>query len=136
MSLSPEPERPGLHATVARIAGLISSDRFATGDRAALRRMAPEQPPPLVFYRLGVRYLPEGWEHTMDDWVTLVAALAIMAPNAFRPDHGLGQALAEATYSEARGCRGLRGPEVGLRRLDRTDPSLGLFGVSHGVSQS
>jgi CRISPR system Cascade subunit CasB len=80
----------------------MSSDSFATADRAALRRMAPEQPPPLVFYRFGVRYLPDGWERTLDDWVTLVAALAIMAPHAFRPDRGLGQALAEATYSEAR----------------------------------
>lgn len=101
----PEPqttEQPLLASTIGRIAGLIGSDGFPTGDRARLRRMTPGQPPPLAFTRFAVAHLSESWEHWLDDWVTLVAGIALMAPKAHRPGYGLGRALAEAGYSEAR----------------------------------
>lgn len=91
-----------LASQVGRIAGVIASDSFPTGERAALRRMTCEQPLPLAFYRFAQRHLPEGWERHLEDWVTLVAGIAIMSPRAHRWDRGFGTALSEAGYSEAR----------------------------------
>lgn len=91
-----------LGGVVARIAGTISDDRFPTGDRASLRRMHPDQPPPMKFCGFAVRHLPEGWEGRLKDWMTLVAGIALMAPNAHRSKTGLGKALANAKFSELR----------------------------------
>lgn len=91
-----------LEKQVGKIAGIIGSDRFPTGERAALRRMSPGFPLPLSFYRFAINYLPEEWEHAADDWVTLVAGIALMVPNAYNPRVGFGGALADAGYSEYR----------------------------------
>ncbi len=88
--------------TMAHIAGTLGSEHFPTGERAALRRMSPGQPPPLYFYRFALRHLPENWEHNEPDWVTLTAGIALMAPHAHQPGRGLGTALGEAGYSEGR----------------------------------
>lgn len=96
------PEQPSLAAAIGRAAGIICNDGFPAGDRAKLRRMAPGQPLPLVFTRFALAHLPESWERHLDDWTTLLAGIAIMAPHAHRPGRGLGRALAEAGYSEAR----------------------------------
>ena len=88
--------------TIGHIAGILGSDHFATGERAALRRMNPGQSPPLYFYRFALRHLPERWETAEADWIALTAGIAIMAPHAHRPGHGLGVALGEAGYSEGR----------------------------------
>lgn len=87
---------------IAHVARVIGSPDFPTGDRAALRRMSPGQPLPMAFYRFALRHLPENWETRLADWVTLVAGMAIMYPSIHRPDQGLGAALAEAGYAEAR----------------------------------
>lgn len=99
-----EPTRAedGLPQRIARIARIIGSSDFPTGDRAALRRMVPGQPVPMAFYRFALRHLPESWESRLTDWMTVVAGMAIMHPSIHRPDVGLGAALAEAGYSEAR----------------------------------
>ncbi len=99
---SQTPEQPSLAAAIGRAAGIICSDGLPTGDRAKLRRMAPGQPLPLVFTRFALAHLPESWERHPDDWAALLAGIAIMAPRAHRPGHGLGRALAESGYSEAR----------------------------------
>lgn len=91
-----------LSQQMGRIAGIIGSDRFPTGERAALRRMTPGHPLPLSFYRFALSYLPTGWEHAVDDWTTLVAGIALMTPSAYSAQVGFGKALAEAGYSEAR----------------------------------
>ncbi len=91
-----------LPTCIARLASVIESDSFSTGDRAALRRMPLNKAPPLAFHRLALRNLPENWERNQSDWMTLVAGIAIMTPNAFRPGQGLGEALGNAGYSEAR----------------------------------
>ena len=88
--------------TMAHIAGILGSEHFPTGERAALRRMSPGQPPPLYFYRFALRHLPENWERNEPDWITLTAGIALMAPHAHQPGRGLGTALGEAGYSEAR----------------------------------
>jgi len=94
-----------LQSRIGQIAAALSSDRFPTGERAVLRRMNPGQLPPLAFYRFALRHLPEGWDReadTRESWGTLVAGVALMSPNAHRPDRGLGRALAEAGYAAAR----------------------------------
>ncbi|MGB4009315.1 MAG: type I-E CRISPR-associated protein Cse2/CasB [Bacillota bacterium] len=94
-----------LGSVIATIAGVIGSDRFSTGERAALRRMTSRQPPPLAFYRFALSHLPTGWDSSKDsqkDWITLLAAIAIMSPNAHDPKCNLGRVLAETNYSEAR----------------------------------
>ena len=98
MSTSPD----SLARTMAHIAATLGSEHFPTGERAALRRMSPGQPPPLYFYRFALRHLPEGWERNEPDWGTLTAGIALMAPHAHQPGRGLGTALGEAGYSEGR----------------------------------
>lgn len=91
-----------LARTVAHVAGILSSDHFPTGERAALKRMSLGQPPPLYFYRFAMRHLPETWARDEADWITLIAGMALMAPHVHRPGLGLGKVLGDAGYSEAR----------------------------------
>lgn len=91
-----------LAGTIDRIATLLSSRDFPSGERAALRRMSPGQPPPLAFYRFALGYLPEGWERDRDDWCSIVTGIALMAPSAHQPGIGLGSVLARTGYSEFR----------------------------------
>ena len=97
-------ETETLWASIARLAGILSGEHFPTGDRAALKRMAPDQPPPLAFYRFAFRELPEGWESRRSVWQTLTAGLALSSNhgNPHNRHHPLGRALAEQGYSEAR----------------------------------
>ena len=101
MSDSKTSER-GLATDIGRIAGMIGSDNFPTGERAALRRMRSGSPLPLAFYRFALNHLPPGWERNTEDWVTLVAGIAIMSPGAHQPQQSLGRSLAETGYAEAR----------------------------------
>jgi CRISPR system Cascade subunit CasB len=87
---------------IARIAGMLSGERFPTGTRAALKRFSPGEHVPIEFYSFAYRYLPDGWEKSMDAWATIVAGIAMMSPNAHNPQVRYGQALAEKRYSEAR----------------------------------
>jgi CRISPR system Cascade subunit CasB len=98
------PEPPSLWASIAKIAGILASEHFSTGDRAALKRMAPDQPPPLAFYRFAFRELPENWERHRAAWQTLTAAMALSSNhgNPHNPKRPLGRVLAEQGYSEAR----------------------------------
>lgn|SRR5690554_6233312 len=110
------PTEENLASRIAHLGGILASSQFPTGDRASLRRMSLDQPLPMTFYRFAHRHLPEDWELRWQDWVTLVAGMAIMSPKAHRPDRGLGRALAEAGYSEARLER-LLAAEGDTRRL-------------------
>jgi len=100
----PAPEKDSLWSDIAHLGRLLSWERFPTGDRAALKRMAPDQPPPLAFYRLAFRELPDGWEYRRGAWQTLVAGMALRSgrDNPHNPKRPLGQALAQLNYSEAR----------------------------------
>lgn len=94
-----------MYSTIGHIAGVLASPGFPTGDRAALRRMSPEQPLPLTFYRFAIRHIPKEWDRgpkNERDWATVIAGMAIMSPNAHRPDVGFGRALGETGFSEAR----------------------------------
>jgi CRISPR system Cascade subunit CasB len=100
----PASEPDSLWGKIARLAGVLSGEHFPTGDRAALKRMAPDQPPPLAFYRLAFRELPEGWEYRRSAWQTLVAGMALRSgrDNPHNQKRPLGQTLAQLSYSEAR----------------------------------
>jgi CRISPR system Cascade subunit CasB len=97
-------ERTGLWSDISSLARAISADHFPSGDRAALKRMAPDREPPLAFYRLAFSHLPEQWERQRSAWQTLVAGVAIMcaAPRPHDSGRPLGKVLAEHRYSEAR----------------------------------
>lgn len=101
MTVSQTLERT-LEQHLARVAGILSSDGFPSGQRAALRRMSPGHPLPLCFYQFAVSHLSVGWEQAIDDWATLIAGIALMSPNAYSAHVGLGEALGEAGYSEFR----------------------------------
>ena len=77
---------------IARIAGVLSGERFPTGTRAALKRFSPGEHVPIEFYSFAYRYLPDGWEKSMDAWATIVAGIAMMSPNAHNPQVRYGQA--------------------------------------------
>jgi CRISPR system Cascade subunit CasB len=101
-----QPNEPSLAQQIHRIARVLAEDTFPTGDRAALRRMMPDGEPPPAFYRLVFRYrLPEYWSLPPDsfqDWLTIIAGIALMSPSAHVPNVGMGRALAHASYSEQR----------------------------------
>lgn len=104
--------QPTLVATIARLAGVIGATHYPTGDRAALRRWAPAQPVPLAFYRLWMRHAGEELptEAQTDAWMALAWGMATM--RAHDPKRPLGQALAEARYSEGRLERLLGAPDA------------------------
>jgi CRISPR system Cascade subunit CasB len=85
-----------------KLARVICSDDFPTGDRAALRRMTPGDDPPLQFYRFFFRRLGDDHLDDLEQWKTICAGIAIMAPHAHNPNINAGRALAEAGYSEQR----------------------------------
>ena len=94
-----------LDSLIPKISAIIGSEGVSTGQRAALRRMTPRQPPPLAFYSFAVNCLPDGWDRNNEsrkDWVTIVGGIALMSPNSHDPKRGLGRALSESEYSEAR----------------------------------
>lgn len=95
-------DEDSLAGIVGRLAGVIGSENFPAGERAALKRLNPRLPPPLTFYRFAFRHLPDGWETQKAEWMTLVSGLALMCPDPHRPHRPAGRALAEAGYSETR----------------------------------
>jgi len=101
----PRSDNRSLASYIGEIAHLFAQGAMSSGEAAALRRMDVNQPVPLAFYRLGVRHLPPSWDRDAEsvrDWVTIVAGIAILAPSGYRPDIGLGRALARSGFSEAR----------------------------------
>jgi CRISPR system Cascade subunit CasB len=102
---------------IARIAGVIDSKHFLTGERAALKRLLPGKTPSLTFYRFAYRHLPKGWESRMPEWITIVSGIALMSPHSHRPQRPPGLALAAAGFSEARLERLLSAKDEVLYRL-------------------
>lgn len=91
-----------LGTIIGRIAGVLASGGFPTGRKAVLRRMSPGHTVPLAFYQFAFEYCPENWVYKQDDWMTIIAGMALMSPQIYNPQRGLGLALAETGYSETR----------------------------------
>lgn len=93
-----------LASRVNRLAAVLAAEHYPSGDRAALRRHAPGQPPPLAFHRLWLRHLHTELPHeaATGAWALLAWGLASSGPAAHRRGRPLGQCMAECGYSEAR----------------------------------
>lgn len=107
----------GLAAAVGRLSAVLASEHYPAGDRAALKRHAPGQPPPLAFYRLWLRHLHDELppEPATQAWALLAWGLAFSGRQAHRPDRPLGRALAESAFAEARLERLLAAPDGEVR---------------------
>lgn len=92
---------PSLAQTIGRISALLKGGVVSPGDRAALRRMQPGQPPPLTWYQFAVVAGLDSPD-SQPEWVAIVAGMALMSPEAHVPGRGFGTALATAGYSELR----------------------------------
>lgn len=108
-----------LSATVSRLAGVVGSSHYPTGDRAMLRRWAPGQSVPLAFYRLWLRHLETDLpsQPQTESWMAVVWGLATMGTGAHDPMRPLGRALAESGYSEGRLERLLSAPQDVLTEM-------------------
>jgi CRISPR system Cascade subunit CasB len=97
---------------IGKLAAILEKPHFPGADRAALKRWAPGQFPPLAFYRLCLRHLNTDLPpaHQTHAWMAVVWGIAFMGTGAHRPDRPFGKALAEAGYSEGRLERLLAAP--------------------------
>ncbi len=100
-----------LASTIGKLAAYLGGEIIPSVDRAALKRMTPDSTLPLAYYRLWLLHL--GGEPPAGDvyWSTIVWGLALMGKGAHVPKRGLGKALAEAKFSEARLEQLLGAPE-------------------------
>jgi len=103
-AVQPEPRAnpESFDSMIARLAGLIGSENFPNADRAVLKRMDPDQEPPLAFYRFAMRHLPEVWHHQKRQWQSILQGMALMSPKIHDPSLAFGRALAENRYNESR----------------------------------
>lgn len=108
-----------LSTRIGRLAAAVAMPHYSNSDRAALKRHAPGQPPPLAFYRLWLRHLGAELpvEGQTSAWALLASGLAQMGGGAHRVGRGLGRALAESNYSEARLERLLAADDDSRERL-------------------
>lgn len=100
----PTTSATSLGGRIGRMAAIIAGKGYPAGDRAALKRHAPGQPPPLAFYRLWLRHLDvelPGDDH-VQSWATIAWGLALCGSAAHRPGQGFGRALAESGCAELR----------------------------------
>ena len=113
---SPADDRPALATTIAALAHRI--DTLDPGDRAVLRRGDPEAEPSLVFVKLALRTPLPDWEANVPAWQTIAAGMALLLPPGGRSaGPGLGRALADSDFSEARLERLLAAEGATLRGL-------------------
>lgn len=108
-----------LGSRIARIAGVIGADRFPNGERAALKRLGPNEAPGLAFFRFWPRYLAEDAPNDAQvlDWAVILSCIALMRHNAHQPGRHFGTVLAETRYSEARLERLLGTEDADVRRV-------------------
>ena len=96
------PRQFDMDTVVQRIAAEFADTGFPRGDLAALRRMNPDDPAALVFWRLMAKYdLPDNVV-AVPQWALIMNGMAIMTPTA-NADIPVGRALFQVgSYSEAR----------------------------------
>jgi len=99
--LRPTDAPANLAEIIGRIAALMKSGAVSPGDRAALRRMRPGHAPPLTWYQFAVVSQLDRQDSSLD-WITIVAGMALMSPDAHAPGRGWGEALFATGYSELR----------------------------------
>jgi len=104
---------PSRQKIIASIAGQLGADHYPTGERAALKRMDPDQPSSGA-YAAAVRLLlnADADAEVKNDarlkcWTLLIHAKALMsgpghAPHGWRDEHAAGRVMFESGYSEDR----------------------------------
>lgn len=106
--MSEQPERQQPAQRVARLAGLVASEHYSSGDRAALKRMSLDGPTPLAFHKLWLQeiepHIDEYWKHDrwQSAWRALATALALQRGKFFDPERPLGRVLHDAGFAESR----------------------------------
>lgn len=95
---------PSLFPTIGRIAHVIGSEHFPSGDRAALKHFAPGQPPSLAYYRFWPRWMQRDAppDAQSEPWASILFGMALMGAQGHVPKRRLGSVLAEQGYSEFR----------------------------------
>ncbi|MHB1610957.1 MAG: type I-E CRISPR-associated protein Cse2/CasB [Sulfobacillus sp.] len=93
-------DRLDLSEHINHLNGVLCHPSFPSGTLAALRRMTPGQSPPLAFLRFATEHLDP--DSLSDPWITIVAGMARMAPQAHDPRCTFGSVLARARFSESR----------------------------------
>ncbi len=124
-------EKEPLANIIGKIASILNSENFPSGDRASLKRLHPEGPYPASFFKFGFAHLPDGWESRMQPWATILAGMALMNPKSHNPAIPFGKALAGAGYPEVRLERLLASEDSTLETLVlRCARFLGAKGAS------
>ena len=89
------PPQQTIHAIVYRLVSEIGGSAFSRGDLAELRRMNPEEPDSMAFYRLmGARGLLRN-EALETKWAMIIHGIALMIPTAHHSGTPVGEALFE-----------------------------------------
>lgn len=119
-----------LPTQLGKMAALLAGPHYPASDRAALKRHAPGQPPPLAFYRLWLRHLDRELpsDSQAPAWALLAWGLA-WSGGSHQPARALGCALAQAGFSESRLERLLAAPEDVRQELF---PSMVRFMAAKG----
>lgn len=111
----------GPTAVVSSIAWAIKN-HLGTGAVASLRRLVPEDPVNPAFFRIAAQYLEPGGHVSGEGshrdllearWSCIIGGLAILG-NLYQPGKSLGEALADAGFSELRFVRLLKSQNAGL----------------------
>jgi CRISPR system Cascade subunit CasB len=104
---------PPRRKIIASMAGQLGADHYATGERAALKRMDPDRPSSGA-YAAAVRLLlnADADAEVKNDarlkrWTPLIHAMALMsgpghAPHGWRDEHAAGRVMFDSGYSEDR----------------------------------
>jgi len=104
---------PSRQKIIASIATQLGADHYPTGERAALKRMDPDDPSPGA-YAAAVRLLLNAGadaevknDARLKRWVRLLHGMALMsgpghAPYGWRDEHAAGRVMFESGYSEDR----------------------------------
>lgn len=101
-STLPAPQPRDIDAVVQQIAEEITNPGFARRDLAELRRMNPDYPAALVFWRLLAKHDLPDTANSVPQWALIMHGIAIMAPTA-NGAIPVGRALfLVGSYSEAR----------------------------------
>ncbi|MFN8835224.1 MAG: type I-E CRISPR-associated protein Cse2/CasB [Betaproteobacteria bacterium] len=106
-TIPPDDTLPG---RIAKLAGVIGAPHFPNADRAALKRWAPGESPPLTFYRVWLRSIDGDLPSPTQTqaWMIITWGLALGVDH--QRGRALGRVLAESRYAEARLERLLAAP--------------------------
>lgn len=99
-----------LPSRIAKFAAVIGAAHFPNADRAALKRWATGEPPPLTFYRVWLRSIDDDMPSPAQTQAWMIITWGLALGVGHQRGRTLGRVLAESRYSEARLERLLAAP--------------------------